>query len=140
MISGRLLKILLDCLGDCYHLGSLPGVRVMQKFEYRSPRFAVDLPIQVTVDQSTLPGRCRNISKEGMRLELRQPLPPNALGTVRLNCQDSPLELSVRVAYSGKTYEGVQFIYRSDRERDAVAHLVASLAGSIDRSRPILLN
>jgi hypothetical protein len=112
----------------------------MQKFEYRSPRFAVDLPIQFTVEQSTLPGRCRNISKEGMRLELCRPLPAEARGTILLSCQDSPLELSVRVAYSGKTCEGVEFIYRSDSERDAVARLVASLAGSKGRPRLVLLN
>jgi hypothetical protein len=112
----------------------------MQKFEYRSPRFAVDLPIQLVVEQLTLPGRCRNISKEGMRLELRQPLPPDARGTILLSCQDFPMELSVRVAYSGKTYEGVEFIYRSDSERDGVARLIASLAGSTGRPRLVLLN
>jgi len=111
----------------------------MQKFEYRSPRFTVDLPVQVTVEQSTVPGRCRNISKEGMWLELRQPLPPDARGTVIVNCHDNPLELSVRVAYSGKTHEGVEFIYNSDSERNAVAHLVASLAGPTDRPRLVLL-
>lgn len=112
----------------------------MQKLEYRSPRFNVDLPIEFTIEQSTLPGRCRNISKDGMRLELRQPLPPDALGTVRLNCQDRPLELSVRVAYSGKTYEGVEFVYRSDIERNAVGRLVASLASSTGRPCLVLLN
>jgi hypothetical protein len=112
----------------------------MQKFEYRSPRFAVDLPVQFTVEQSTVPGRCRNISQEGMRLELRQPLPPDARGTVILSCQDHSLELSVRVTNSGKIHEGVEFIYNSDSERDAVAHLVASLACSANRPRLILLN
>jgi PilZ domain len=112
----------------------------MQKFEYRAPRFAVDLPVQLTVEQSTLSGRCRNISKEGMRLEFRQPLPPDAHGTVILSCHDNPLELSVRVANSGETYDGVEFIYNSDSERDAVAHLVASLAARADRPRLTLLH
>ena len=75
-----------------------------------------------------------------MRLELRQPLPPDARGTVTLSCHDNPLELSVRVAYSGKTHDGVEFIYNSDSERDAVAHLVASLAGPADRPRLVLLH
>lgn len=99
----------------------------MQKFEYRSPRFAVDLPVQFTVGPSTLPGRCRNISKEGMRLELCHSLPPHARGTVVLGCQDSAIVLSVRVAYAGETHEGVEFIDTSDSERDTVAHLIESL-------------
>jgi hypothetical protein len=111
----------------------------MQKFEYRSPRIAVDLPVRLTVEQSTLSGRCRDISKEGMRLELRKPLPPDARGTVILGCHDTPLELSVRVTYSGKTHEGVEFIYNSDSEREAVARLVASLASPASGPRLVLL-
>jgi len=112
----------------------------MQKFEYRSPRFTVDLPVQVTVEQSTVPGRCRDISKEGMRLELREPLPPDARGTVILSCLDNPLELGVRVTYSGKTHDGVEFIYNSDIERDAVARLVAALASPANRPRLVILH
>ena len=123
----------------CYHLSSLPGVTYMQKFEYRSPRFAVDLPVRVTFENSTVPGRCRNISKEGMRLELREPLPPDTRGTVLLDCHDTRLELSVLVTYSGKAHEGVEFIYNSDSEREAVARLVASLASPANRPRLVLL-
>jgi hypothetical protein len=112
----------------------------MQKFEYRSPRFSADLPVQFTVEQLTLAGRCRNISNEGMRLELRQPLPPNARGSVLLSYQENRLELNVRVAYSGKTYDGVEFLYRSEGEREAVARLVASLVGSTSCPRLVLLN
>jgi PilZ domain len=112
----------------------------MQKFEYRSPRIAVDLPVQLTVEQSTLSGRCRNISKEGMRLEFRHPLPPDAQGTVILSCHANPLQLSVRVAYSGKSHGGVEFVYNSDVERDAVARLIASLAASANRPRLALLH
>jgi hypothetical protein len=112
----------------------------MQKFEYRAPRFAVDLPAQFTVEQSTLFGRCKNISKEGMRLELSRPLPPNVRGTVTLNYRDSSLELSVRVANSGTTYDGVELIYNSDSERDAVAHLVGSLTSPSERPRLTLLH
>jgi hypothetical protein len=111
----------------------------MQKFEYRAPRFAVDLPAHFTVEKSTLSGRCVNISKEGMRLELGRAIPPNVRGTVTLNCRDNSLELSVRVVNSCQTYDGVEFIYNSDSERDAVAHLVASLAGPSERPRLTLL-
>jgi hypothetical protein len=112
----------------------------MQKFEYRSPRFTVDLPIQFTFEQSTLPGRCRDISNEGMRLELRQPLPADARGTVFLSCGDRPLQLSVRVAHTGVAHDGVEFVYQSDHERGAVARLVASLAVAAGRPRLVLVN
>jgi len=111
----------------------------MQRFEYRSPRFAVDLPVQLAVEESILAGRCKNISEEGMKLELSRPLPLNARGTVMLICQDRPLELNIRVAYSGKTHDGVEFLYNSDSERIAVAHFVASLAGSAARPSLIVL-
>jgi hypothetical protein len=112
----------------------------MQKFEYRSPRFAVDLPVQFAMEQSTLPGRCRDISKDGMRLEFRHPLPPNACGTVLLSFGDCPLELSVRVAHTGATHEGVEFVYRSQYEREAVARLVAALAAPAIRPRLALVS
>ena len=112
----------------------------MQKFEYRSPRFAVDLPVQFAMEQSTLPGRCRDISRDGMRLELRHPLPPNASGTVRLSFGDCPFELRVRVAHTVATHDGVEFIYKSQHEREAVARLVAALAASALRPRLALVN
>lgn len=111
----------------------------MQKFEYRSPRFAVDLPVQFAGEQSTLPGRCRDISRDGMRLELREPLPPDACGTVHLSYGDCPFELSVRVAHTGATHDGVEFVYKSEHEREAVARLVAALATAASRPRRLAL-
>jgi hypothetical protein len=112
----------------------------MQKFEYRSPRFAVDLPVELAVEQSTLPGRCKDISSEGMRLELSCPLPPDACGTVFLSYRDRALQLSVRVAHTGTTHDGVEFVYKSDHEREAVARLIASLSTTTGRPRLALVN
>ena len=50
----------------------------MQKFDYRYPRFAVDLPVRFTTQGSTLTGRCKDISHEGMRLELRRSPGPHS--------------------------------------------------------------
>jgi hypothetical protein len=112
----------------------------MQKFQYRSPRFTVDLPARLAVEQSTIAARCKDISKEGMRLELSQPLPAHACGTVVLSHRDGPLELSVRVAHTESTHDGLEFIYKSDYERESVAKLVASLATVSARPRLILMN
>jgi hypothetical protein len=111
----------------------------MKKFEYRSPRFAVDLPVQFGVDQATLSGRCRNISRDGMKLDLHQPLPADAHGTVFVSHQNQLLELSVRVTHTGGVHGGLEFLYKSDRERDAVARLVASVTACEPR-RLVLVN
>jgi len=112
----------------------------MQKFQYRSPRFAVDIPVEFLFDQSTLPGTCRNISTNGMKLELPMPMPLGACGTLMLSCQQRTLYIGVRVAYSSDTHEGVEFLYQSDSERHAVARLIASLALPTDRPRQLFLN
>jgi hypothetical protein len=112
----------------------------MYKFDYRSPRFSVDLPVQVTVQKSTLTGRCIEIGKEGMKLELQQPLPPDASGMVSISYQDQTLQLNVRVAHAGEIHGGVEFIYKSESERNAVAQLVASLSTPRNRLGPVLLN
>jgi hypothetical protein len=112
----------------------------MQKFDYRSPRFTVDLPVQFTVQHSTLSGRCSDISTEGMRLELRQPLPPNASGTVSMSYRDRTVELEVRVAHAGATHGGMKFVYKSECERSAVAHFIASVASTQSRLCPIPVN
>jgi hypothetical protein len=100
----------------------------MQRFDYRSPRFAVDLPVRLTADNSTHVARCRDISREGMRLELPQSLPPDARGTVSMTYRDQTLELNVCVAHAAETQLGMKFLYTSDSQRNAVAHLLASLA------------
>jgi hypothetical protein len=112
----------------------------MQRFDYRSPRYPVDLPVRLTADNSTRLGRCRDISREGMRLELCQPLPPDACGTVSMTFQNQTLELNVRVAHAGATQDGMKFIYTSDSERNAVARLVASLTAPQDRRRLALVS
>lgn len=103
---------------------------IMQKFEYRSPRFSVDLPIRISLENSTLSGRCTEISKEGMRVELEQPLPSGVCGKVFLSYQDANFELNVRVAYAGATHSGLQFICELEQEREEVAELVESLAST----------
>jgi len=112
----------------------------VRKFDYRSPRFSVDFSVRLTIDKSMLIARCIEISREGMRLELQQPLPREATGTVSVQYQDLMLELNVRVAHVSKSHGGVEFIYRSDAEQKAVAHLIGVLDGSRKRLGPVLLS
>ena len=111
----------------------------MQKFNYRTPRYSVDLPVQLTSDSSTLSGRCREISKEGMRIELAEPLPADFTGTASLSYQSIALKLRVSVAHTGSERDGVRFVFESQQERAAVARLVAVLAARTQGSGPTLV-
>jgi PilZ domain-containing protein len=111
----------------------------MRKFDYRAPRFLVDLPIQLTFENSMQEGRCKEISTEGMKLELREPLCPDCCGTVRLSYKDFMIEVPVRVAHSGSSYDGVKFVYESDEQRDELIRLVALLTGPKQNTGPVLL-
>lgn len=113
----------------------------MRKFDYRAPRFVVDFPVRLSFEGAIQQGRCREISTEGMKLELLEPLAPDAQGTVLLNHQDIILELTIRVAHSGSYFDGVKFVYDSEEQRDEVNRLVARLATppSHQRSGPVLV-
>lgn len=106
----------------------------MQKFDYRSPRFPVDLPIQYTIEKLTWEGRCIEISIDGITLESRNPLPPGARGTVIIMYDDGMLDLNMRVIHAF----GMEFIYRSDGERKTVSHLIESLSTSSNGLGPAL--
>lgn len=114
----------------------------MQKFEYRAPRFAVDLPVRLTIEGATVTARCREISKEGMRVELSRPLPSGKTGVVAVSFQNAMLELNVRIAHADASHVGLVFVYETDRERTSVARLVSSMASdqTPDRPGPMLLN
>jgi hypothetical protein len=73
-----------------------------------------------------------------MRLELREPPPSGARGTVAVSYQGRTLELGVRVAHAGNG--GMEFLYESDGERKAVEQMVASVANSRSRVGPTLVS
>lgn len=111
----------------------------MQKFDYRYPRFAVDFPVRYRAENGTQSGRCTEISEEGMKLELPEPLVSDTAGRVSLTFQDRVLEFNVRVAHGGGQHGGLEFIYESRHERAVVTQLVASLTASPTQSGPVLL-
>ncbi len=101
----------------------------MQKFEYRTPRYLVDLPVVFRLQDASLPGRCREIGKEGMSIELQHPVAAETCGTVSLIYKDLSLELRVCVTHTGPETKGLKFLFDSDKDRSAVERLVALLAG-----------
>jgi hypothetical protein len=111
----------------------------MQKFEYRTPRYQVDLPVLLILADARVPGRCRQISKEGMSVELQEPVAADASGTVAIHYKNLALELRVAVTNSGKGVEGLRFLFDTDEDRISVERLVALLAGSTGQPGPVLV-
>jgi hypothetical protein len=111
----------------------------MQKFEYRTPRYKVDLPVLLILADARIPGRCREISKEGMTVEFREPLASDATGIVSLSYRNMALDLSICVAHSGKGADGLKFLFEKEQDRAAVERLVALLAGSTGQPGPVLV-
>jgi hypothetical protein len=111
----------------------------MQKFKYRAPRYAVDFPVELSSGSSTLRGRCREISKDGMRVELSEPLPADFNGIASLTYQSLALKLRVEVAPASVERDGVKFLFETQKERAAIAQLVAVLAARAPGTGPMLV-
>jgi len=112
---------------------------VMQRFEYRGPRYTVDLAVELTLPTATLAARCTEISKEGLKLELEDAVPSGSVGTVFVCYQGRPLKFRVRAVHAAARYCGCEFLYSSDAEQEAVASLVESLAVPNSRRGPVLI-
>jgi hypothetical protein len=112
---------------------------VMQRFEYRGPRYPVDLPVELRTPDATLAARCTEISKEGLKLELAEAIPCGSVGIVFVCYQGRPMQFRVRSVHAGFKTCGWEFLYSSEAEQEAVAGLVDSLAIPPARRRPILI-
>src|SRR5215475_13640496 len=111
----------------------------MQKFEYRTPRYKVDLPVLLILADARIQGRCREISKEGMTVEFREPLASETTGSISLSYKNVALDLGVSVTHSGKGADGLKFLIETDQDKVAVERLVALLAGSTGQTGPVLV-
>jgi hypothetical protein len=106
----------------------------MQKFEYRSARFPMDAPITFTDSHGQISATCTQISRDGMEVHIADPQPLDNRGRICLIHADHALELDVRVAYARQDRCGMQFVYKTDREKELVDNLIAELAGALRRS------
>jgi hypothetical protein len=111
----------------------------MQKFEYRTPRYDVDLPVLYLLEGAGIAGRCKEISKEGMRVEFRQPIALDSCGIIRISYKALSLELRAAVAHAGSGYVALKFIFESEKDRGALEHLVVLLAGPTGQLGPVLV-
>ncbi|MGA2538168.1 MAG: PilZ domain-containing protein [Terracidiphilus sp.] len=108
----------------------------MQRFDYRAPRFLVDCAAHLAIENSTHMGRCKEISVDGMRLELAERVSANAVGTVTMTCGSLTVELGTRVMHAEPNFAGLKFIYKSERQRKDVERLVTLLAASAKLPKP----
>jgi len=111
----------------------------MQKFEYRTPRYLVDLPVRLNLQNGSVAGKCREIGNEGMRVEFKEPVSADTCGTVCINYRDLSLELRVSVAHAVGDYKGLKFLFESEKDRMCVERLVLLLAGSAGQPGPVLV-
>ena len=111
----------------------------MQKFEYRTPRYPVDLPVSFQTKNTIVAGRCMEISREGMRVQLREPVETNTCGTVSIQYKDLDLELPVCVAHTAADLKGLKFLFESEKDRADIERLVNLLSGSTGHTGPVLV-
>ncbi len=111
----------------------------MHRFEYRNPRFSVDLSAQFHIANEALAGRCTDIGLKGMRLDLPDHVIPGRQGIVFLHHQNQTIELKARVARIGSMHCGLEFVCDSHAERSTVIHLLARLTAPYNRHRMSLV-
>jgi len=123
-----LIGVLLSFQENMIKMSLNEGQQPMQPFEYRHPRFSVDLPAELAIGNQKVAARCTDISIRGMSLDVPCLSASGDFGTVLLRYHNETILLKVRIAHKGPVHSGVEFLYDSSAERSIVAHLVASLA------------
>ena len=111
----------------------------MQKFEYRTPRYTVDLPVVFKLEKSIVAGRCREIGKEGMKVAFQEPVSAGASGTICIAYKELSLELPASIAHAEADSKGLKFLFESDKDRIAVERLVMLLSGTAGPTGPTLV-
>ena len=111
----------------------------MHKFQFRSPRYQVNLPVKLSFDDAILHGRCREISQEGMCLELQDCPGANNCGTASFHYETVSVEVGVCVARTGRCSGGMRFVFQTEGQRREIARLVAMVAARGGQSRPFLV-
>ena len=100
----------------------------MRSFQYRAPRFPVDLPVYLTQGGSTQLTRCREISVDGMKLELMGASFPFSCGLIQLGDGISSLKIPFRVHSRAIDSIGVMFQNEPGEQSEAFCRFVASLS------------
>ncbi len=100
----------------------------MRNFQYRAPRFPVDLPAYLTQGDSTQLTRCREISVDGMKLDLMGVSFPFSSGLIQLGDGICSLKIHFRVHSRTIDSIGVMFLNEPGEQSEALSRFIASLS------------
>jgi hypothetical protein len=100
----------------------------MRKLQYRAPRFAVDFPVRVTHGDSSQMTRGREISVDGMKLDLNGDSFPFTGGFIQLVDGISSLKIPFEVRTRAIDSIGIAFQNLSSEQSGALSDLIASLS------------
>jgi PilZ domain len=117
MGSGMVLKSALRCWRPS-----------MRRFQYRAPRFPVDLPVYMTQGDSTQLTRCREVSVDGMKLDLMGASFPHSSGFIQLGDGVSSLKIPFQVSSRAIDSICVMFQNESTEASEALSRFIASLS------------
>lgn len=99
----------------------------MRSFNYRVPRYSVDLPVQVVRGEESQFARCTEISRDGMRIESDEWLRLGTRAFVQVPHHPQDACLPIRIANAQCDSYGAVFIFESSDQRNLVNSLIASL-------------
>lgn len=99
----------------------------MRNFDYRSPRFPVDLPVHIVVQDSVLIGHCTDIGHGGMRVETPETIPVDLQTVIQVGYRGMHINIPARVIHHTAASKGVQFLCESDAQRQDVMRLIELL-------------
>lgn len=101
----------------------------MYSFQYRTPRFPTDFPVDLVVGDTTFRGRCNNINGSGIQAEFTNPAVVGQVGMLTLNHTKDAMKLYARVTYFASRQTGLAFVFRTEHERGQLLRFVESLCG-----------
>ena len=100
----------------------------MRRLQYRAPRFPVDFPVRVTHGDSSQMTRGREISVNGMKLDLDGASFPFSGGFIQLVDGNSTLKIPFEVRTRAIESIGIVFQNMSSEQSEALSRLIASLS------------
>lgn len=100
----------------------------MRKFRFRSPRFPVDIPIKVTRGGASRPGRCIEISADGMKFEGADLPDPQSSGSIQIDYEELSLVLPFRSVYTAAKFEVAEFVLKSAEQKRDVNLLISAIS------------
>ncbi len=94
----------------------------------RAARLDLSFPLELLADGEELPGHCQNISESGLLASFARAPELWASGDLRLHFGADVFSLPARVARLDGNNVGFSFLFRDERDRDAVRRIVAFAA------------